>query len=60
MKKTGLILTIIFAAGVLLSSCQQVRSACGMSKKSYKKKGKSVRKMGGGNMINFPAPTPTP
>ena len=60
MKKIGIILATIFAVGVLLSSCQQVRSACGMTKKSYKKKGKTVRKMGGGNMINFPVPTPMP
>ncbi|MBL4715731.1 MAG: hypothetical protein COC01_02550 [Bacteroidetes bacterium] len=60
MKKFLAILVVVGFIVSITPSCNQIRSACGMTKKTYKKKGKAIRKMGGGNMMNTPVPTPTP
>jgi len=60
MKKFLAILVVVGFIASIAPSCQPIRSACGMTKKSYKKKGKKMRKMGAGNMMNTPIPTPLP
>ncbi|MBL4654740.1 MAG: hypothetical protein JKY33_02840 [Bacteroidia bacterium] len=60
MKKFLAILVVVGFIVSITPSCQQIKSACGMNKRTSKKKGKAVRRMGGGNMINTPVPTPMP
>ncbi|MBL4654640.1 MAG: hypothetical protein JKY33_02295 [Bacteroidia bacterium] len=59
MKKFLAILVVVGFIATIAPSCQHVKSACGMNKKSHKKIGKSVKGMGG-SMTRTPIPTPSP